>query len=199
MDPATTNTSDIWMRAQQLASELEARCEGGEALSGRVSEVVETLRAAASALAQAELDRMVMEAKDEQIARQADMLQTIGYPLLQVQAGVLCVPMIGPIDYERAHQLMEVTLQGAVERSVRYVVIDLTGAIVSDPDVVRCLTAVAQALGLVGVRVALSGIRADMARVLVEGNADSLNIATYPTLAAALRPMRDQKRMTARP
>lgn len=186
MDPAATNTTDIWMRAEQLASELEV---SGGALTGRVSEVVETLRAAASALAQAELDRMVMEAKDEQIARQADMLNAIGYPLLQVQTGVLCVPLIGPIDYERAHQLMEVTLQGAVERSVRYVVIDLTGAVVSDPDIVRCLTAVAQALSLVGVRVALSGIRAEMARMLVEGSASLLNVATYPTLAAALRPV----------
>jgi rsbT co-antagonist protein RsbR len=188
---------DIWIRAEQLASEIEASHGGNVAPSGRDAEVIETLRAAARALARAELDRLVIEAKDEQLARQTEMLQAIGYPLLQVQTGVLCVPLIGPIDYERAHELMEVMLQGAIKWSARHVVIDLTGAIVSDPDVVRCLTDVVKALSLVGVHVALSGIRAEVARVLVEGNASLPNVSTYPTLAAALRTIGNRKRVTA--
>lgn len=183
--------ADIRMRVVKLSEELSAAGAPRGVFGERASEIVEALRDASKALARAEMDRMLMQVKDEQIARQVEMLEAVGHPLLQVRSGVLCAPVIGPIDYERARKLMDVALHGAVEQSARHVVVDLTGAVVADPAVVRCLADVARALSMVGVGVSLSGIRASLAQLWAQDSTALAGISTFSTLSAALGAIRE--------
>jgi anti-anti-sigma regulatory factor len=190
MDAATADAAELSTRLIRLASAVEAERDNPGAIALRIPEVIETLRAAVAVCAKCELSSMVIEAKDEQIARQAEVLNSVGHPVLHVRAGVLCVPVVGPIDFERARMLLEAALHGAVGHSARHLVIDLTGALIQDPDVAVCLSDVARSLSFIGVRVALSGIRSEIAKMLVDNSELLKGISTYPTLAVALESIR---------
>ncbi len=127
-----------------------------------------------------------LEAREQQIEAQRAYVVGISCPVLQVRKDMLCAPVIGELDLDRAALLTETLLAAAVERRVRAAVIDLTGAEVRDPAAGGLLTGVLRALRLIGVRGCLSGVRPELAELLAE-EADALRgVRCFPDLATAL-------------
>jgi hypothetical protein len=64
--------------------------------------------------------------------------------------------------------------------------VDLTGAVIADTQITECLVDLGSALRLLGIPMALSGIRPEIARLLAPHADAFADIRTYRTLAAAL-------------
>lgn len=128
----------------------------------------------------------LLEARDEQIAAQVELLAQVELPLLLVRRDTLCVPLVGEFDGFRAGQIVQRLLTAAVERRVSTVVIDLTGALFRDISSAVDLGGVFQALRLVGVRGALSGVQPGLAALLAGVQGSLRDVPCYADLAEAL-------------
>jgi anti-anti-sigma regulatory factor len=128
----------------------------------------------------------LLEARDEQIAAQVELLTQVDLPLLQVHRSTLCVPFVGEFDAFRTAQIIDELLKAAIARSVSTVVIDLTGALFRDTSTAIDLARVFQALRLIGVRGVLSGVRPELAPSLADMPGLLRDVPCYADLADAL-------------
>lgn len=104
----------------------------------------------------------------EERARLAEMLRELSTPIVPVMEGVLILPLIGAIDSERARHIMEDLLEAIRRQRARVVLIDITGVPVVDTMVANHLMRTIQAARLLGCQGVLVGIRAEVARTIVE-------------------------------
>ena len=100
------------------------------------------------------------------------------------------VPLVGSLDEERAERIAAAVLSGVAARGARTVILDITGIRKVDSAAVEGLIRTVHAVRLLGAEVMLTGVRADVARLLVELGVE-LGIPTFSTLqqgiAKALR------------
>jgi len=128
------------------------------------------------------------------IEAQARQIQLLSTPILEVWDKVLLVPLLGVLDADRADQLSNSLLQHIVSRGATYVVVDSTGIASVDADVAQRLIGILNAVGLLGAKGIIVGIRRDVAASLVEGGVDLSRLTTFPNVRAALASiMRSQR------
>jgi rsbT co-antagonist protein RsbR len=156
-------------------------------------EIVETLR---GLIADVELTELVLEARLEELARVREQLAAIAYPVLEVRADVLCMPIVGPIDADIVQEIAATLLHAAATRRARTVVVDLTGANLADVGAGQLLFGMFRMLRLIGVRGALCGISSELARTLVE-LPEHFDVPLHATLAAALAATRPPQKAGA--
>jgi len=107
-------------------------------------------------------------------------------PVIPIAAGILAMPLIGTIDAERTHQIAT-TLLNEVHRSRAHVVIiDITGVSLLDRTVVRALLKTAQGVRLLGAEPLLTGIRAEVAQMIVGAGLDLSSLVIHATLEEGL-------------
>ncbi|WP_409303958.1 RsbT co-antagonist protein RsbRA [Peribacillus sp. SCS-155] len=94
-------------------------------------------------------------------------LQELSAPLIPVLEGITVMPLVGTIDTERAKQIMENLLNGAVKHRSEVVLIDITGVPVVDTMVAHHIIQAAEAVRLVGAKCMLCGIRPEIAQTIV--------------------------------
>lgn len=128
----------------------------------------------------------LLEARDDQIAAQVELLTKSELPLLQVSRSTLCIPLIGEFDSFRTAQIIHGLLSAAAARRVTTVVIDLTGALFRDVSTAIDLARVFQALRMIGVRGALSGVQPGLAPWLATTDGALRDVPCYADLADAL-------------
>ncbi len=104
----------------------------------------------------------------EERARLAETIRELSTPIVPVMEGVLILPLIGTIDSERARHIMEDLLEAIRRQRARVVLIDITGVPVVDTMVANHLLKAVQAARLLGCQGVLVGIRAEVARTIVE-------------------------------
>jgi anti-anti-sigma factor len=125
---------------------------------------------------------------EEKITRQAqEILEMATVPIVQVWEGVVLVPLIGTLDSQRTHQLMERLLQRVSETSAPVAVIDITGVPMIDTQTAQHLIETITAVRLLGAEVVLTGVRPTIAQTLVHLNIDLTNVITRSSLAAGLQ------------
>lgn len=132
------------------------------------------------AIKQLETERL--RAQAEVIAAQKRMLRELSTPLVPITNEAVALPLIGAIDAHRAGQIMETLLEGVTAREASVVIIDITGVTTVDTLVANTLVQVARAVRLIGARVILTGISAEIAQTLVGLGADLRSIETRATL-----------------
>lgn len=108
------------------------------------------------------------------------------------------MPLIGAIDGGRAAQIMEALLDGVTAQRAHTVIVDITGVRVVDAQVARGLAQAARATRLLGARIILTGLRAEVAAQLVRAGSElGQDVVTLSTLqsgiAYALRHTQDRK------
>jgi anti-anti-sigma factor len=109
-------------------------------------------------------------------------LRELSTPLIPITAEIMVMPLIGSMDVERAQQVMESVLEGAAQRRASFVILDVTGLKDIDADVAGMLVRAGQGLSLLGARVVITGIRAEVARALVELGVSLDTVVTKATL-----------------
>lgn len=122
-----------------------------------------------------------------ELLAQRETILALSAPIIEAWAGVLALPVIGELDEARARQIMERLLDEIVERRARFVILDLTGAVIADATPAVHLLALARAAGLLGCQCMLSGISGEVARALVEAGAEATGLPTFARLREALR------------
>jgi rsbT co-antagonist protein RsbR len=108
-------------------------------------------------------------------------------PIIQVWDGVLCLPVIGTVDSERASEIMQGLLEAIVKEQARYAIVDLTGVEVVDTSTADDLVQLFRAARVLGVDGVLCGIRPAVAQTVVGLGLDMGSIKTTRTLRDALK------------
>jgi PAS domain S-box-containing protein len=124
------------------------------------------------------------EALLTEIGRRAEEMLALSAPMIPLGRRALVMPIIGTVDASRGEHILETLLRGVSERTVA--ILDLTGAVALEPAGADALVRAARAARMLGVRVILTGLRADVARMMVELGLELENIPTRATLTRAL-------------
>ncbi|PRP91044.1 Blue-light photoreceptor [Enhygromyxa salina] len=123
---------------------------------------------------------------EELIAIQTDTIRALGVPILQVWKDILCLPIIGAVDEERATGMTSALLERVAATAVRFTVLDLTGAEFR-ADTAQYLARMTRSLRLIGGQGVLCGIGPRTAKILVDMDLDFDDVPVYRDLGDALR------------
>ncbi len=108
-----------------------------------------------------------VQERERVIRQQQSAIRELSTPVLKVREQLLILPIIGALDASRARQLTEQLLKGIRDNRAKVVVIDITGVPSIDMTVANHLVQAVRASGLMGARVIITGLSADIAQTLV--------------------------------
>lgn len=120
------------------------------------------------------------------IQDQSRRLMMLSTPLIPISDQVLVMPLIGSVDAQRAEQVLATLLEGITERQASVAILDITGMSLIDEHVAAVLVNVAKAVQLLGAQVVLTGVRPEVATILVGLDVDLGNIVMRGTLQAGI-------------
>lgn len=132
------------------------------------------------------LEKEAITTQQSMIEQQAEVLAEISTPLLSISDSTMVMPLIGVIDTHRINNLVSTLLNGVSENRARTVILDITGVPFVDTQVANAIIQSAQAVKLLGATIILSGIRPEVAQVLVGLGIDFSHMVTCSTLQAAI-------------
>jgi rsbT co-antagonist protein RsbR len=125
--------------------------------------------------------------EEELYRMQAEALLELSTPLIPISAEVLVMPLVGSVNLSRAGRVIEVLLEGINRTRARFAILDLTGVPSVDVETADALVRTAQAVGLLGANVVLTGIRPEVAQALVRLGTSLDNIVTRRTLGSGIK------------
>jgi rsbT co-antagonist protein RsbR len=125
--------------------------------------------------------------KVEIITRLRQAVEQLSTPILDLWEDVLALPVIGIVDSRRSAEMMERLLHEIVQKQSRFVIIDLTGVEVIDTSTADHFMKLVKAVGLIGARCVLTGIRPAVAQTLVDLDVSFGQLETLRNLRHGLR------------
>ncbi|MCY1058650.1 PAS domain-containing protein [Nannocystis sp. SCPEA4] len=114
-------------------------------------------------------------------AHEAALLQ-LSTPLIPISDAIVVMPLVGRLDQVRVEHVMQTLLEGVQRVRAQVVILDVTGVAVVDDAVADALVRAARAVGLLGARVVLTGIRPEVAATLASLGTDLAGLVTRGTL-----------------
>jgi rsbT co-antagonist protein RsbR len=129
-----------------------------------------------------ELERRLATIQEQQRA-----ILELSAPIINVWDSVLCVPLIGVMDNDRANELIERLLGEASRSSTRYVILDLTGIDALDTSIAGHLLRLLRSLKLLGVEGLVTGISPQVAQTMVGLGVELEDVQTFRSLRESLR------------
>ncbi|WP_294825139.1 STAS domain-containing protein [uncultured Flavobacterium sp.] len=128
-----------------------------------------------------------IKGREDVIARQTDEITEISTPVIRVWDGVVALPIIGTLDSSRTQVIMESLLVQIVETGSTIAILDISGVPAMDTLVAQHLIKTVSATRLLGAECIISGIRPEIAQIVVHLGIDLSGIITKSTLANALQ------------
>ena len=110
----------------------------------------------------------------------------LSVPVVPITKGIAILPLIGEVDPERATLLLEETLKKANELKLSHLLFDLSGVMIVDTMVAHQIFKIVDALGLLGVKTILIGIRPEVAQTMIQLGIDFSKITIKANLEQAL-------------
>lgn len=170
----------LWIihRVEDVTALVHAERKGAEQdrIAKDKEDVINRLRAA-----NAELARQ----KQVLLQRERD-IRELSTPVLQLRDGLLLLPIIGTLDSQRIRQLTGELLQSIASRRAKAVVMDVTGVADIDSGVAGRLIGTAEAARLMGAKVIMTGLSADIANALVALGVDLRQFTTMGDLQSGI-------------
>ena len=105
--------------------------------------------------------------RERVINLQQEAIRELSTPVLQIRKQLLILPLIGMIDLQRAMQITDNLLQSIRANRARAVVMDITGVAAVDTKVANHLLQAIAASQLMGTKVIVTGLSAEVAQSLV--------------------------------
>lgn len=121
------------------------------------------------------------------IQQQERALRTLSAPILQIWSGILAVPVMGALDETSVATLMERLLHAIEGSGTQHVILDLTAVELVDTNTADHLLRIVRAVGLLGARVIVTGIRPAVSQTLVSLGVDLGKIQTQRDMEEGLR------------
>ncbi|WP_434416948.1 STAS domain-containing protein [Nannocystis pusilla] len=172
--PTTVTLED---RMQQLLA-------AGQATNADLAVALQQLKTEIAERARSELQ---LREKLLLIQQQERALRTLSAPILQVWSGILAVPVMGALDEASAATLMERLLHAIEGSATQHVILDLTAVELVDTNTADHLLRIVRAVGLLGARVIVTGIRPAVSQTLVSLGVDLGKILTQRNMEEGLR------------
>lgn len=124
-----------------------------------------------------------LRSREEELRR---LIQELSTPIMPIHDTILALPLIGQIDDERANKITERLLDEIRARQARIIIIDVTGVSQMDRTVAAGLLRAARAVQLLGAKVLLVGIRAEIARTVAQLDVDMSGLVTLANLRSGI-------------
>lgn len=124
--------------------------------------------------------------REELIKEQIESIIELSLPVLKVWENIVSVPIIGTLDSRRAKLVTENLLNKIVEFGYKYAIIDISGVPIIDSQVANHLLKTVRGVKLLGAETILTGIRPDVAQVLVELGVDLSEVVTSAVFSGGL-------------
>ncbi|WP_050183843.1 STAS domain-containing protein [Domibacillus robiginosus] len=115
-----------------------------------------------------------------------EMIYELSAPVIMINEKTGLLPLIGEIDHSRAKFIIEKTLKQCAQKNIDCLFIDLSGVVAIDGEVAQRLFQLHEALGLIGVKTTLSGVRPEVAQTAVQLGLSFNKIPVTSTLSRAL-------------
>jgi len=131
------------------------------------------------------VDVMVAE-RERLITRQQEAIRELTTPVLQIRDRLLMLPIIGMIDTHRARLLTENLLHAIRANRAKVVVMDVTGVLAVDTKVANHLLQTVAAARLMGAKVIVTGLSADVSQTLVNLGVDLVGLQTIGDLQGGI-------------
>jgi rsbT co-antagonist protein RsbR len=120
------------------------------------------------------------------LKRHQAAIRELSTPVIRVHDRILLMPLVGTIDSQRAHQIMEAVLLKVTEDQAKVLILDIAGVPVVDTKVADHLLKTTAAVKLVGARTILTGISAQVARTIVQLGVDISAMDTQSRLSEGI-------------
>jgi anti-anti-sigma factor len=120
------------------------------------------------------------------IKEQSRRLMDLSTPLIPISDEVVVMPLIGSLDAERADQVLSTLLHGLQQTRASVAILDITGVSLSESRVAEVLVNAAKAVQLLGAQVVLTGVRPEVATILVGLGLDWGNVVMRGTLQSGI-------------
>jgi rsbT co-antagonist protein RsbR len=152
-----------------------------------IEELAEAKRALREALAKHEEANQELAAKLATIEMQQAAIRDLSTPIIEVWAGVLCLPVVGIVDSQRSAEMTETLLETIVAKQARTAIVDITGIDVMDTKTADHFIKMAKAVRLLGADCIISGINPGIAQTLTHIGVDLTGVRTLRSLRDALQ------------
>lgn len=118
--------------------------------------------------------------------RLLEIVREMGTPVIPVHERILVLPLIGPVDSDRARQFTERMLEEVRRQRALVVLVDITGVPLVDTAVAQALLRAAEAVRLLGAEMVLVGVRSEVAQTLVTLGVDMSAVVSRSTLQSGV-------------
>ncbi|HWP44151.1 MAG TPA: STAS domain-containing protein, partial [Blastocatellia bacterium] len=116
----------------------------------------------------------------------SEMIAELSTPIIPIWDRVLLAPIIGTLTAARAESLTDALLERAAQDAAETIIVDITGVSRVDLDAAAHLHNLVTAVQILGARCIVTGIRAGMARMLVQLGMNLKDLETRRKLSDAL-------------
>lgn len=113
-------------------------------------------------------------------------LEELSVPVVPIIDGIAAIPLVGEIDKNRAHLIMEISLNEGTRLNLKTIIFDVSGVPIIDTMVAHQIFKIITALKLTGTQAIISGIRPEIAQTIVSLGLDFKKVQTTATLQQAL-------------
>ena len=187
VDALVADTLDAEVRAARIfRGEVKVRTLAGERWHAvEAHRSVDPVSGAPATLV-LQMDVTALHESRARIEEQAAQIRVMSVPILDVGQGALAVPLIGVLDEERSSELAGRLLPEITARRAANIILDLTGVETLDAAGAASILKVVRAVELLGARPILTGIRPQLAEILVRSGVHLGGILTLRTLASGL-------------
>jgi rsbT co-antagonist protein RsbR len=145
----------------------------------------------------AEQDRArELEEKLMMIEEQRTAIRKMSTPIMEVWAGILCLPIVGMMDSSRAADMTDALLRAVVGTRSRYTIIDITGMDVMDTHTADHFIRMAKSVRLLGAECVLTGMNPRIAQTILHMGIEMNDLESYRSLRDALQHFIDREQET---
>lgn len=131
-------------------------------------------------------DKWALEQQFIVAEEQRQELVALSSPLVEVGRGIVVLPIIGRMDESRARQMTEKLLDLIASKTLRAVILDLTGVATIDAASIEHLGHMHRAVRLLGSECVFSGISGQTAALMTDLGIDLASWKTFATVRQAL-------------
>ncbi|UJF27194.1 STAS domain-containing protein [Planococcus sp. 107-1] len=130
---------------------------------------------------------------EEKLTANRRQINELSAPIVSIQEGIGVLPLIGLIDRERAQYLMEHIVPKIPSLNIDTLIVDFSGILMIDNQVADQLLKISSMLKLLGIAIASTGIRPQIAQAMIHEGVNLSTIRSYATVRQALEDMNKSK------
>ncbi|WP_349730540.1 STAS domain-containing protein [Peribacillus frigoritolerans] len=126
--------------------------------------------------------------KDKLILAQQNLVENLSVPIIPVTSTTCVLPLIGTIDNTRIQIIEEKVLQEIGERRIQTLILDLSGIIEMEVEIINDLLKILDGTAMMGCKAVVTGLRPEVVTKMIRSGVQIENRAeTKGTLQQALK------------